>query len=779
MEIDNNTTTDEINMVDLVVRCLHHWKLFCFSIISCIVIAAVHLICSIPEYKVTSTVVIKDEKKGNIGTEYTVFKDLGIISSSENLENELEVLKSKSIFNEMAERLNLHFSFHAKNRLGLLVGKLNLRITNTIGMMDIYKQSPIFVTSPQVAADGTFIIDRREDGSFYFHSQEPKVEQTIQFDTPMETFWGPLIFTLNPLGWPLYPLTVKIVRTVQVPSKLSISSINKISSVVELSITTSNARKGEDIINTLIAIYNQRAIDEKNYVAINTTKFIDERLAIISGELSEAERNVEKYRLSKGITDIEAEARLFLSTSTSYDQQISNTEIQLGILRNIKQFLDNPANLGSVVPTNIGLTDPTIINLISKYNEEVINKMRETTGMRETNPVLAEFNYRIAILRSNLLSGIGMAESSLQTTLRELRAQEASYTVRTLQLTTQERESRELYRQKDIKESLFIYLLQKREETSLSMALATPNAKIVDTATPSERPVTPKKRLILISAFLLGFILPLVYIFIVDLFDVKLRSRDQLIRAVQAPFIGDIPQDKTVDNFPVRRVRTCIAERFRLICANLRFMSVSQTAEKIIMVTSTTGEEGKSFVSRNLALSLATTGKRTLLIDMDMRRSQMANMIIFTTKKCLSVYLSEPQTTVDEIIERSHKLHANLDIIPVQLFPPNPAELLGSHRLAQLFTELEGRYDYIVLDTAPAALVSDAFTINHFATATIYVTRENHTHIATLAEVQHLYQHEKLKNLTVVLNGVENRKGDYRNSGYGYGYGKNYYHDDE
>ncbi len=762
-------TTQEIDLVDLVIRCLRRWKLFLACVVTCVALAVAYIFYAIPDYKVTSTVVIKDEKKGQVGADITAFQDLGIMATNDNLENELEVLKSKTIYDLMVNKLNLHVSYFEEGWLKDI---------------EIYKQTPVFVIAEEAVQDGTFKIYRHaEDGTLSFASEMPEIEQVILLDSVMETPWGRLTFKENQFGRQEYPVTVRLASRVGIPKTLSIGAINKTSSVVELSLVTPCPEKGMDMINTLIELYNQQAIDEKNFVAINTTKFIDERLAIISGELSTAERNVEEYKLSRGITDIESEAKLFLATSTGYDQQITTSEIQLSTLRSIKQFLSNPANDGGVVPSNVGLTDPTILELIGRYNEEVLRKVRETTGMSSSNPVLKEFNARIATLRSNLLSGIGIAENGIQTTLRELRSKESSYNTRAVQLSTQERESRELYRQKEIKESLFIYLLQKREETGLSLALATPNAKIVDAASLPNEPVAPRKMIILAAALMLGFILPLIYIFVADMFDVKLRTKDQLTQAVKAPFLGDIPEGKAGDNFPTLKLRSGTAERFRLISSNLKFLTANHPGDNVIMITSTTSGEGKSFVSRNLALSLATTGKRVLLIDLDMRRSQMEDVIDLTPEKGIAIYLSEPQTKVSEIIDTSHRLHANLDIIPTRVFPPNPAELLDSPRLARLFAELKGKYDYIILDMAPVGLVSDVFSVNQFVTATIYVTRENYTHRGALAEVQDLYAHGKLNNMAVVLNGIDqsNTYGYHKKGSYGYGYGnsRNYYHEDK
>ena len=761
MESNNNiqsdTNQEEISIVEIFFQYLRYWKWFILSFVICVGIALLYLRYTTSEYQVTSTILIKDEKKGT-GVDMTAFSDLGIISQEGNLDNEIEVLYSKTLMKSVVDSLKIGASYYKKGRFK---------------STEIYKLSPVFVSVSNLMKPGSFMIDSISENAISIHSAKEEFKRIVEIGNDVDSPWGLLSFRLNPFGTASYPIEVVLHSSKYLPY-IQINPVNKTSSVVNVSMITACPDKGRDIINTLIDHYNQNAINEKNTVARNTNIFIDERLAVISGELEVAERDVQYFKQSQGITDLQAQGQLLLASSTEYDKKVTDAEIQLNILRSIKSFLMNPANVGNVAPANVGLTDITILSLIQTYNDELLAKNKSTAGMTANNPVLIEYNDRIASLRDNLLKGIGISESSMELTIRELRKQENMYTGKARGLSAQERESQELYRQKNIKETLFIYLLQKKEETGLSLALATPNAKIIDYASVSSNPVKPKTRIILLAAILLGIIFPICIIYIRNLFDNKIHTKEDVIRIIKAPFLGDIPVVKGDDPFPVLKVRSSVAERFRVIASNLEFI-VGGEKTKIISITSSTSGEGKSFFSRNLALSLATSGKKTLLIDMDLRKSVMTKVLSLQAGKGSAIFLSIPETEIIDVIDNSKSFHKNLDIIPVRVFPPNPAELLASDRLDFLFRSVANNYDYIIVDTAPIGLVADAYRINQFANATIYVTRANYTFKQSLRDVQELYRDNKLNHLTCVLNAV-----DSSSKRYGYGeYKHNYYTEDK
>lgn len=774
MELNNNQSDninkdqqEEISIVEIFFHYLRYWKWFLLSIGVCLLMSFLYLKYATRNYKIQSLVLIKDDQKGRPSMDFNAFADLGIVAPTNNFDNEIQLLLSNNLMQQVIDSLKIYVSYYKQGK---------------VKYTEIYKSTPIFVyISLPTYISGSFVLDKKDDDNYSLYSDEDEFSATFKIGDEVSSPWGILTFEKN--QWETtetLPIVVEILRKENIPL-LTVAPVNKTSNVAEISLTTPTPQKGIDIINTLISIYNQRAIDEKNYVANRTVAFIDERLSIISGELKSAEVGVEGYKRSTGLTDITAEAQLFLTASNEYSKKISDTETQLSLLRSVKAQLLAPEHDKTPAPSNLGLTDPTILSLIQKYNEEIIAKERNTSVLTASNPITKDYDKRISLMRENLIKGISIAESGMQTTLKELRRQENSYITKTQGLSTQERQYRELYRQKEIKESLFVYLLQKREETGLSLALATPNAIVVDEASFDPRPVSPKPSIILLASMLISLIIPISIIYIKDLFDNKLRNKEQLLNIIKAPYLGDVPLSKDTNSFPVLNVRSSIAERFRIITSNLGFIVAAAKGGKVIMITSSQSGEGKSFFSRNLAMSLATLGKRTLLIDMDMRKSYMNKTLEMDPIKGIAMFLSDPSIKVSDIIDKSKKFNKNLDIIPVKVFPPNPAELLASDRLDLLFNTLKNEYEYIIVDTAPVGLVADAYRINQFVDATIIASRADYTFKVDLHEIANIYKNNKLNNVTLVLNAVSSAGRYGYKYGYGYGYygKKNYYTDEK
>ena len=751
LQLDNQ---NEVSLVETFFHYLSYWKLFVISVIACLVLVGAYLFYTTPTYRVTSRILINDNTKNQTSMDFNAFQDLGIITPTTNLGNEVEVLNSKSLMRSVVDSLNLNISYFESRGIRR--------------RQEIYRNTPVFVSIGKDVKPGSFTIEKADTNTFSIHSGRDNFSQVVKFGDEIASPWGLLSLRENPFGRASFPITV-VVSDPTDDNTLPVLNVTtqkgNSSSVAELSILTSNPDKGKDILNTLITIYNQNAISDKNYVANNTIAFIDSRLNATVKELGTAETDVEQYKKQKGITDLGAQGQILLASSSQYGQKINDAEIQLSILLDLKSFLSQVSNTGNLLPANVGLTDPTILSLINTYNTTLLEKQRQTAGMNDNMPIVAEYNKRIAQIKDDLLKGISFAESTSRATLRDLRKQEGMYLGQTANLTTQEKESRELMRQQTIKEQLFIYLLQKKEDTSLSLATATPNAKVIDEASLFGK-VSPKTSILLLAALILGLVLPIVFVYTKDLFDTKVHTKDEVIRTVKAPFLGEIPDVKdNKDAFPVLKVRSGVAEKFRIIISNLGFMTGGLTT-KVISVTSSSPAEGKSFFARNLALSLATNGKKTLLIDLDIRRSELLKVLNLETQHGSVYFLSNPSATLSEIVQPS-KYHKNLDIIPVKIYPPNPAELLESGRLKTLFEEAGELYEYIIVDTAPVGLVADAYTINKFVTNTIFVIREGTTYKQALHDIQEIYKEKKLNNLTCILNAVP-ATGRY---GYNYGYG--------
>ena len=759
-----NIEQNEISIVEIFFHYLRYWKFFILSVVICIGLAYGYLLYTTPEYKVFSRVVISDEKKGQTIDMMTAFSDLGIVAPKSNIDNEIEVLRSQTLMRSVVDSLKIRISYFKKG---------------AIKREEIYKNTPIFITIQNIKKPGSFIMDLESENVISISSDKENFNQKVEIGEELNSPWGIMNITDNPFGTESFPIEVSV--NPRLLPNVEINAVSKTSSVVELSIITPTPQKGQDIINTLVSHYNKNAVEDKNYVANSIITFIEERISEVSGELEKAEKKVEDYQKAQGITDLQVQGQILLSSSSEFNKRITDLEIQLSLIRGLKNYVLNPANNYDAIPANVGITDPTIISNITKYNEENLARKRQTAGMSESHTRLIEFNTRLAKIREELLGSINFAESGIQTTIRELQRQENLSIGKARSLTTQERESRDLVRQQSFKETIFSYLWQKSEETGISLAMATPNAKVIDPALFSSIPVKPKKMIVLLAALILGIIIPVSIIYIKDLFDNKVHTKDDITRVITAPFLGYIPVVKNEDPFPVLKIRSSMAERFRTIISNLEFI-VGSERRKVISVTSFTSGDGKSFFSRNLAMSLATMGKKTLLIDLDLRKSVLVKTLgMMDIEKGSAMFLSDPNVRLNDIVDKSCRFHKNLDIIPVRLFPPNPAELLSSERLGQLFQAIGRDYDYVVVDTAPVGLVADAFNINSYSLATIFLLRSDFTLKKALPEIQELYREKKLNNLSIVLNAVtdENIYG-YGRYGYGrYGGYKNNYYTDE
>jgi len=758
--LDNSENNDNLVLAETIFHYLSYWKLFAISVIVCLLAAFVFLRYSTTTYIVSSRVLINAGKNNNPAADLNIqaFSDIGIYTPPSTMENEIAVLTARSLRQAVYDSLKLGVTY-------IKEGKIKSK--------EIYKKTPIIVSISNIIKEGIFTISE-SDGNISITSEDGEFSSQIKLDgTQLVTPCGIMSFHENPFGQEALPITV-MVGYERLP-EIEVRS-SKTSNVVDLSVISPVPSKAQDIVNTLVSIYNKNAIVEKNYIAKNTSDFIKERLISLFQDLEEAEKDVEAYNKSQGLIDLPSQRQILLSSSSEYDKKINDNSIQLDLLNSTKDYLMNPANEGKVIPTNLGLTDPTILTQLKEYNDEIINREKTSAKMTDDHPVKKKSNEQIAMLKNNLLNGIAMSESTLNHTLRELSRQENLYLGLSRNLTSQERESRELLRKQSIKEQLYIYLSQKLEEVGLTLVQATPNAKIIDPAMSYYSKIFFPKRLIFyLAALILGILIPILYVYVHDVFDNKIHTKDDVTKIIKAPFLGEIPAISISDPFPVLKLRSNIAERFKVVASNLEFVVGSGRSTKIILITSSTSDEGKSFFSRNLALSLATTGKKTILIDTDMRKSKLKKDLDLKVNSGLAVYLSNTTIRIDDIIDTSGTYHKNLDIIPVLVYPPNPTELLQSERMQQLLDRIKNRYEYIIIDTAPIGLVSDVYSINQYSTATIFLTRANYTLKRSLLDIKELYNDKKLNNFTCVLNASVVSKR------YGYSYGEyksNYYTED-
>lgn len=774
----NDEVEGEINDVNLreqLDKYVVHWKWFVLSVFLCLVFAFLYLRYTAPSYEASTSILVKDEKKGGMLSELSAFSDLGLGGGSvNNVDNEIEILKSRTLVESTVKRLNLNIS---------------LQVEGNVVDRDIYGDSPIsiyFLNKTELfdEANVTLKLDLLSDDGFALENakvDEDEVENVIlsskkqfKFGEKIPTSIGVLIISKTAFYKQNYIGKDKPIRIIISPlesvtasfrNKLSVEPISKTSSVVNVSITDPVQEKAEDFLDTMIQIYNADAAEDKNFISENTSKFISERLALITEELGGVEQDVETFKKANRLTDIESEAKLFIQGSNDYDKKGVETEIQLNVVSSLLDFIKKSTN-ADLLPTNI-ITDNGAGGLISSYNQLVLERNRILKSATTENPSVIKLDAQISSLKANVATSLRRMQSNLQIQNRDLKSQESILNSKIGKIPVQERQFRVIARQQKVKEELYLYLLQKREETAISLAATEPNARVIDVAKANKVPVSPKKKIVYLAGLLIGLLIPFGIIYGHDLLDTKIKSRLDLEGKTPIPFIGDIPTSDDTYELIKADSRTSSAEAVRIVRTNLEFMltKVPEGMAKTIFVTSTFPAEGKTLVSVNLAATFALSGRKVLLVGMDIRNPKFMDYFAMPNFG-LTNYLSSNDTDVNKYIIK-HNDYDNFYILPSGVIPPNPVELLMGKNVDKLFDILKKEYDYIIVDTAPVSLVADTLLVAKNADTFVYVMRANVLEKRMLSIANTFYKEKKLPNMCIVLNDTDSTKG----YGYGYGYG--------
>ena len=525
-----------------------------------------------------------------------------------------------------------------------------------------------------------------------------------------------------------------------------------------------NIQRGKDLLNTIITTYNDNGIQTKNLEASQTAHFLNIRIDSIITELSEIEKKIELYKRSNNLTNIEAEAKIILEQNGIFKEKLVETETQRQIVSLIEKFMSDPQNKYSLMPFNSGLSDKSSIEAIQSYNELILKRLKLLQTAKPNSPTIKLIEQQIDANRENVQNTISNMKSGIEIALKDLHAQEKTFISRIKNMPTQEREFINIKRQQLIKEELYLFLLQKKEENAITLAVATPKGQIVDKAYNINKPVGATRLMLLSFSILIGLLLPIVYLYLRNIFKTKFGTRSELEALTDIPILGEICTNDTNENIVVKDGSTSpISELFRLLRSNIQFI-LNGKDEKVILVTSSTSGEGKSFISSNFAKTLALSRKKVILIGMDIRNPRLGDYLKLQNKYGLTNYLATNTITIPEIIVPK-VLHDNMDIILAGPIPPNPAELLSSEKLKGLIDELKQTYDYIILDTAPVGLISDTFNFAYISDMTIYVCRANYTTKDNIRYANTLVQNNRLKKMSFVINATNAKQG------YGYGYG--------
>ncbi len=765
------TQNDTIDLREIILKYLHKWYWFVLSVVCCIILAVFYIMRQNPEYSVSATLMLRSDNNSlGGGTQLGMLASLGVVGGDKLAEEELYIINSMSTMRQVIQTLGIQTEYYKKQ---------GMTYKEQYPKPDLSINYPPQFTDTLRYASTISLQKRAKDYKVKVkYAEKRKTKRATYYiddiSKPFATFIGDISFTehvkmeigdkMRIRTYPMLPLISKYQRG------LSARQVKKNSNVIQISTVSATPRKAMDMITKMIDIYNMDAVIDKNIITSNTGLFIEERLKLITEELTNVELDVEKYKKENQLTDLSAEAKLFLETASDYQKQLAEVETQLNLIEYIKNYVEDDKNRYNLIPANLGVEDASLVRLIQTYNEALLERMKLLRTTNIQNPVITQLEAQLLIMRDNIITSVNSLKDGLTIAKNDILGKDQQFAKRINTVPTQERQYIEIKRQQQIKETLYLFLYQKREENALALASTVQPAKVIDQADMKPEPVAPQKKVILLFAVLMGCCIPVGVTFVYEFFHNTVDDYKEYSKRVKAPVIGQICESKSDDRILVREGNVSpIAELFRLLRTNLNFMLAGKQ-HPVILITSTMSQEGKSFVAINLASSLALMKKKCVLIGLDIRRPMLSGYLQLSHKGHLTSYLADPSYDLQDIVLPS-RIHDCLDVIPAGPVPPNPGELIMSERLDELIATLREKYDYILIDSAPVGMVSDTFLLNRFADATIYISRAGFTPKSATDFINDIHSEGRLNNMACVLNGTPEKT---KTGGYGYGYGYGY-----
>ncbi|MDR1653560.1 MAG: polysaccharide biosynthesis tyrosine autokinase [Prevotellaceae bacterium] len=788
-----NKQVASIDLREIIDKVLKNWYWFAISIFACAIIAFLYLMTQPDVYEVETGILLRqqDRLSGSVD-EMAMMRAIGFGGASKEIMDEIEVITSKTMTQQMIDTLGIKNEYYVKK------GWKN---------SELYNQTPFILLGEypnfnDTLTSITVFTVKEKKSKFEIKIKNAYNKQKIEIEKisdPFNTFAGN--FRLALTGRHFDPKKTYIIEAnttsglVDALNKqIRVTQANKRSNAIRISTQASCRPKAIDQLNTLVDLYNADAIADKNMISQNTKNFVDGRIKLIEKDLFNIEHLEEQYKKSNDLTDLQTDAKLYLQLASEYERSRVALESQLGMINYLSTHLQdetNPYGLlptgivvdvqqgkstslledkdrfqisGGLIPTGAGINDAALSAMIKEYNDLALKRLKLVRSTNENNPAVTELNQQLKVTRNNIVSSIGSTRKGIEISLNDVIVKDNLFKSKIKNVPTQAREYREITRQQSIKEALYLFLLKKQEEMALALASTTSSSKTLDRAKASTLPVAPQKMIILFAALLIGALLPLAVFYVQDILNNKVTGKTELKRLINVPIIGSIMQSKTPEKLVVQPNEiSIIAEQFRQIRSNLRFMLANSATPNVILVTSSISGEGKTFCAINLAMTLALTKKKTVLIGMDIRSPKLTEYLNINSKNTgVSVFLSYENSRLDEITRRPDGT-PGLDVITCGPIPPNPAELLMSERTDLLFEKLRENYDYVVVDSAPVGLVSDAYIINKYVDMSIFVVRAQYTPKNVVANVKEIHDYKKLNNMAILLNS------DPEQNTYGYG----------
>ncbi len=778
-----------IDVMAVLNKYLSYWRWFVLAIAFCLLLAVVYIFFSLSKYEIATSIVFRDDQRGGGVTELNIFKEMGVVTRRSNADNEVEILKKSLIVESVVRDLGLYVTYlemkpilpfqingweNFQNKsphriVSILYGDevpFRIYLTET-HLNNLYK--PLYF-NVEVDPEGYLVFSGKHD--------KEKFNQSVALeDRVVRLPFGVLRIEK---GKDIPEKTMKLRLMVNHPlevadnylNNLEIELTSKNSSVANISFIAHNKELGKDFLEAYIKSYNEQGIKDQQKLAEETSRVIETHLANLSSELSQVEDQTQNFRQSRGLTDIASQADLYNSQLASISQKKMDVESQYSIVSDILRFVEQ-TNDHQLIPANSGIRSPVLNDQITIYNNLVLERNKLARIASSSNQSMVDLNSQLQSTFHSVVSGLRNEKNNLEIQLRDINSEYARNNARIRAIPQQERVFSDLKRQQNIKEDLFLYLLQKKEERYMNMTTVEPNSKIIDNIRVMAK-VWPNTFLILLIALAIGGILPLLGIKIRDLLRYQIDTREDLEDISTIPILGEIPRSGHMHGVAVKEdSNDSFNEMIRLLRANLLFV-IDGKENKVINMLSSISGEGKSFVLLNLGASLALLDKKVLIIELDIRRPKLAKELNLTDNQGITLYLSG-HSDKSELIKPSG-VHPNLSIITAGAIPPNPNELLAKNALDELIYEMRNKYDYILIDTAPIGLVSDSFLLNRLSDVNLYVARSGYTPKKMIEHAERHFNDKRLEKIYFILNDVDLNGSEYRYGlgkkyGYGYGYG--------
>lgn len=761
-EMLHDEQNDYVDVKQLVSSYTKRWYWFLLSLILCVGIAYAYLYVAIPAYRISSTLLLKnDDADGSSLSNSNSPGEINIFNTKQKIDDEIEVLRSRSLMQRVFSELSLNATYFREGQFGLreIYGdEVPLRLSVTKLHPSGYDKK---VTVTRKTSTTYELLD--EDGEASTHKYGEEVSKP----------YGIFTIIAAPDNRSAEPIHISFHDTKKMANsyndQLKVETVNKKASVIKISVIDNVPQKGKDIINKLLEVYSKEALEDRNLVAETTIGFIDERLKYLTSKLTDVERNVESLKVQNEVTDVTSNAGEYLKQQSDYNKQLSEIAIQMEVLESIEDYINKQPGKFEMVPSNLTIQDPTLVQLISKFNELQLERERMLRTTLPSNPLVQDLNEQLSSLQLSILENLHNIKNGLSITQKRLQSTSGKFRSQIQKVPSLERDLLEINRQQGTNGNLYLYLLQKREESALALEVTVSKTRMLDAAMQDDIPVSPKRTLIYLLAVFVGLGIPFAGIYMKDALNDKVQSKKDVQRATRTPILGQISHNSSGKTLVVTEESgTSITELFRLVRSNIHFATAGKE-NKVLMVTSSASGEGKTFFSINLAASLTLIGKKVALLELDLRMPSLSKQLGRPPGIGISDYLVNTKTISIEDIIRPYSAVPGLYIASSGSIPPNPSELMTSHNLVHLINSLKASFDYIIIDTAPVGKVADAFSLGQLVDSTVYVVRSNYTPKDQLDLIDDIYRNKKLSHPMIVLNDIT----EDANTAYGYGYNHN------